>query len=281
MPHAPPLPPSASVGAQLERLVEIMRVLRSPDGCPWDRVQTLASLRPFVLEEAYEVVDAIDEGDVGALRDELGDFLLEAVFLAQICAEEGSFSLADSLHAISEKLVRRHPHVFDRDGAPENENVTTPEDVKRRWEEIKAEERQAEGRATGLLSGVPTALPGLLRAYRMGKRAATVGFDWVDPTAVTDKVREELAELEEAVGTGTHEDVEEELGDLLFTVVNLARHMGVEPEGAIRRANKKFARRFHALELLFAAVDRPLADASADELERAWRQVKASETTER
>ena len=278
MPHAPTLTPSASVGDQLERLVEIMRILRSPDGCPWDREQTVASLRPFVLEEAYEVVDAIDNGNVQALRDELGDFLLEAVFLAQICAEKGSFSLSDSLHVISEKLVRRHPHVFERDSAPENKNVKTPEDVKRRWEEIKAEERHAEGDATGLLAGIPTALPGLLRAYRMGKRAATVGFDWVDGGAVTDKVHEELTELKEAVEGGTPEDVEEELGDLLFTVVNLARHLGVEPESAIRGANQKFAKRFHELERQFAASNRAIADASADELERVWGEVKASET---
>lgn len=275
MPQPPESPSPSTVGAHLERLVEVMRILRSPDGCPWDREQTVASLRPFVLEEAYELVQAIDEGDPAALRDELGDFLLEAVFVAQISTEDGAFSLSDALNAVSEKLIRRHPHVFERDASPENANVKTADDVKRRWEAVKATERGTQGDATGLLSGIPAALPGLLRAYRMGKRAGTVGFDWPDRHAVTAKVHEELSELEHAIGDDSPDQVEEELGDLLFSIANLARHLGTEPESAMRRANEKFAARFHEVERRFAARHVSLADASADELNREWQAVKA------
>lgn len=274
MPDAPPAD-AGSAGARLDRLVAIMRTLRSPEGCPWDREQTLASLRPFVIEEAYEVVDAIDRGDLPALCDEIGDFVFEAVFLAQLCDEDGHFTLADALEAAAAKLIRRHPHVFG--GAAESQALTS-DDVKRNWERIKADERGAAGEAPSLLGGIPPALPALLRAYRIGRRAATVGFDWEQPDAVLDKVREELAEVEAAVQHGNAGAVEEELGDLLFAVANLARHLGVEPEGALGAANRKFSRRFTALEQSFLAAGRPLRDVPADELDQAWKRIKRGET---
>ena len=275
MPDAPP-PDAGTAGARLDRLVAIMRTLRSPEGCPWDREQTLASLRPFVIEEAYEVVDAIDRTDLPGLCDELGDLVLEAVFLAQLCTEDGHFTLADALEAAAAKLVRRHPHVFGDDA---DSRALTSADVKRRWEEIKAAERSAAGEAPSLLGGIPPALPALLRAYRIGRRAATVGFDWDRPAAVLHKVREELAEVEAAVERGDAGAIEEELGDLLFAVANLARHLGVEPEGALGGANRKFSRRFTALERHFLAAGRPLRDVPADEMDRAWTRIKQAETT--
>ena len=182
-------------GVAFDRLVEIMRTLRSPEGCAWDRQQTLESLRPFVLEEAYEVVDAIDRDDTAGLKDEIGDLVLEAVFLAQVTSEQGTFAIQDAVDTVCDKLVRRHPHVFG-DGAVATS--MTPADVKRQWEEIKAGEQASAGREPRALGGVPPSLPSLLRAYRLGRRAATVGFDWTSADAVAAKVDEELAELREA-----------------------------------------------------------------------------------
>ena len=248
-----------------------MRILRSPDGCPWDREQTLGSLRPFLVEETYEVINAIDAGDTDALRDELGDFVFEAVFLAQVCAEDGQFTLADALGSAADKLVRRHPHVFDveadRDAGRE---IRSSADVKRRWEEIKAEEQQTAGQEPSLLGG----LPALLRAYRMGRRAATVGFDWDQPSGALDKVDEELDELRGAIAEGHPEAIEEELGDLLFAVANVSRHLGIEPEGALQAANRKFATRFAKLERRFASQGRALRDATLDEMEFEWQCLK-------
>lgn len=273
---APPPSGGGTAGAKLDRLVAIMRTLRSPEGCSWDREQTLASLRPFVIEEAYEVVDAIDREDLPALCDELGDLVFEAVFVAQLCAEDGRFTLADALEVAAAKLIRRHPHVFGDDAEAD---ALPPAEVKRRWEQIKASERRTAGKPSGLLSGIPQALPALLRAYRIGRRAATAGFDWNGPDAVTGKVREELAEVEAAVQRGRADAVEEELGDLLFAVANLARHLGVEPEGALAGANRKFSRRFTALEQHFLAAGRALRDVPADEMDRAWNRIKQAETT--
>ena len=223
---------SGSAGARFEELVQIMRRLRGPDGCAWDREQTIRTLRPYVLEETYELLDALDREDYDAIRQELGDFLLEAVFLAQICDDDGRFSIDDSIRSISEKLIRRHPHVFDADGSA----ALTPRQVKERWEDIKAKERDREGaKEKSLLSGVPRSLPSLLRAYELSTRAATVGFDWVKPGDVLDKIEEEVRELREAVadhGAKSHE-AEEELGDLFFAMANLARKLGVEPEAAL------------------------------------------------
>ena len=275
MPNAPDATDPSSPGAQLDRLVTIMRILRSPDGCPWDREQTRESLRPFLVEETYEVIDAIDAGDTDALCEELGDFVFEAVFLAQVCAEDGQFTLAEALGSAADKLVRRHPHVFDvetdRDAGRETRSSA---DVKRRWEEIKAEERQTAGREPSLLGGLPRGLPALLRAYRMGRRAATVGFDWEEPSGALHKVDEELAELRAAIAAKQSQAIEEELGDLLFAVANVSRHLGIEPEGALRAANHKFAMRFAMLERRFASQGRALGDATLDEMETEWQHVK-------
>ena len=262
-----------SAGAGFQRLVDLMRRLRAKDGCAWDREQTLESLRPFVIEETYEVVDAIDRGDPDALRDELGDFLLEAVFLAQISAERGDFDIADSLRAIGDKLVRRHPHVFGEQAG----DGRSPDagEVKRQWEQIKAEEQRTAGRSPSVLGSVPESLPALLRAYRLGKRAATVGFDWPDAAGVEAKVAEELAELAAARAGGSAAEVEEEIGDLLFAVANLARHLDVDPESALRAANRKFSIRFAALEARLRERGVALRDATLDEMEAEWARVKA------
>jgi nucleoside triphosphate diphosphatase len=264
---------SESAGALFEELVQIMRRLRAPGGCAWDREQTIKTLRPYVLEETYELLDALDREDYDAIRQELGDFLLEAVFLAQICDDEGRFSIGDSIRAISEKLIRRHPHVFDADTAA----ALTPRQVKEKWEDIKAKEREHEGaKAKTLLSGVPRSLPSLLRAYELSTRAATVGFDWVKPGDVLDKIEEEVRELRQAVenhGVKSHE-AEEELGDLFFAVANLARKLGVEPEAALRVANDKFQRRFVAMEASVTADGKRLKEMTLEELEERWQLVK-------
>ena len=268
--------PPSTAGDRFDRLVQIMRTLRSPDGCAWDREQTLASLRPFVLEEAYEVVDAIDRGDRTALCDETGDLLLEAVFVAQICAEAGDFTIADATDAVVGKLIRRHPHVFGgSDTEPDaGRRDLSPAEVKEQWERIKTRERTGTPERATLLDGIPEALPSLLRASRIGARTANVGFDWNEPGAVIDKVDEELAELRQAVESADPAHIEEELGDLLFTVANLARKLRVDPESALRAANGKFTRRFRAIEQRLAARGRSLHDATPEELEREWQAVK-------
>ena len=280
-PHQMPDP-----GTQFNRLVEIMRVLRAPDGCPWDREQTLGSLRPYVLEETYEVLEAIEKGDVENLREELGDHLYEAVFLAQISEEAGDFSIADAVGAVCDKLVRRHPHVFAR---AEGDDPLTTGQVRERWETMKARERAtlrqrsgqtAEGqavRATTTLSGVPTTLPSLLRAYELSARAAAVGFDWTAPGDVLDKIDEEVRELRHEVesgATGHLSRAEEEMGDLLFAMANLSRKLGIEPEAALRRANAKFTQRFDAVEHAFAARGASLHGATLAEMENEWQRVK-------
>lgn len=257
-----------------QRLLMLMEKLRSPDGCAWDREQTLKSLRPFIIEETYEVVDAIDRQDVDSLRDELGDYLLEAVFVAQICFENGAFHIAESLDAICDKLVRRHPHVF---GQNETRLKLSANQVRTQWEQIKASEQTDKGRAPSLIGGIPSALPGLLRAYRLGRRTATVGFDWADLKDIDAKVQEELVELAEARKSEIHESVEEELGDLLFTIANLARHLDVEPEAALQKANQKFSKRFEQLETAFKQRKKALRDVSAEDLEIEWERIKQSE----
>ena len=262
-----------TAGAAFERLVELMRRLRAEDGCAWDREQTLESLRPFVIEEAHEVVDAIDRGDPAALCDELGDLLLQAVFLARVSAERGDFDVVDALRAIRGKLVRRHPHVFGEragDGRPPD-----AAEVRRLWERIKADEQRTAGRPPGALGSIPESLPALLRAWRLGKRAAAVGFDWPDGSGVEAKVAEELAELAAARRAGSAADVEEELGDLLFAVANLARHLDVDPESALRAANRKFAARFTVLEARLRERGVAPRDATLEEMEAEWARVKA------
>lgn len=265
-------------GARFEKLVEIMRTLRSPQGCPWDREQSVESLRPFVLEETYEVLEAIDRRDRAALCEELGDFLFEAVFLARICEEEGSFSIGDAIQSIADKLVRRHPHVFTPDGEPLGNTTITSQEVKERWEAIKVRERGAAKADRTLLTGVPRTMPALLRAYELSTRAATVGFDWVRATDVLDKIDEEVQELRVAVSrTGPRSaEAEEELGDLLFALANLARKLGLEPESALRRANDKFQERFEGVERRARHDGRELATLTLGEMEAHWQAVKAT-----
>ena len=268
-------PGRPAAGTAFERLVETMRTLRSPGGCAWDREQTLASLRPFVLEEAYEVVDAIDRGDLAGLKEEIGDLVLEAVFLAQVAHEQDAFEIRDALDAVCAKLVRRHPHVFGTgDGAASPLSAAA---VKRQWEAIKADERAAAGRAPGALGEIPEGLPALLRACRIGKRAATVGFDWTALAEVEAKVDEEIGELRAARAHGSLRDVEEELGDVLFAVANLARHLDVDPEAALRAANRKFTARFRTLERRFRDRRIDLRDASPADMDAEWRRIKDRE----
>jgi MazG family protein len=259
-----------TAGAAFQRLVDIMARLRAPGGCPWDREQTYRSLRSYLLEETYEVLDAIDREDHRALEGELGDFVFEAVFLAQIAAEEGRFTIADSLRHIAEKLVRRHPHVFG-----ETAGVDSPGRVLEQWEQIKAREQASRGERTSVLGGVKRALPALLRAYEIGNRVAAVGFDWARADDVIAKVREEVDELAHEVAMGDRAHAEEEMGDLLFALANLARKMGVEPESALRQANEKFTARFEELERRFASRGRSVHDATLDEMEAEWGAIKA------
>jgi len=250
--------------------VDIMAQLRGPRGCPWDREQTLASLRGFVLEETHEVLDAIDRGDHDALRGEIGDLLFEGVFLAQICADEGHFTVADSLNAITGKLIRRHPHVFDPQGRP----LRTPGQVVQQWEQIKAKEQTDAGQRRAILAGVPKTLPALLRAHEIGTRVAAVGFDWPAAAQVVDKIEEEVAELRRAATREGAARIEEEMGDLLFAIANLARKLGIEPESALRKANEKFTKRFTEVEERFHAEGRSVHDATLDEMEMQWSAVK-------
>jgi len=268
-----------TAGQRFDELVRVMGTLRSPEGCPWDREQTLSSLRPYVLEETYELLDALDRGDLGALREELGDFLYEAVFLAQIAEESGHFSIGDAIQSIVDKLIRRHPHVFTAAGVPlaDRREAMTSGEVVEKWEDLKARERKdsAQPEKT-ILSGVPKTLPSLLRAYELSTRAAAVGFDWEKATDVLGKIEEEVAELREAATKSTIDaaHVEEEMGDLFFALANLARKMGIEPEAALRRANDKFESRFTALELRVRADRGQLRDLTLDQLEAEWRVVK-------
>jgi len=264
---------SELAGARFQQLVEIMRTLRSEHGCAWDRQQTVKTLRPFVLQETYELLDALDQGDHDAVRHELGDFLFEAVFLAQIYAEEGRFTIADAIQSIAEKLIRRHPHIFD----PEGRASLTPRQVKEQWEDIKAKERQdaGEGDKT-VLSGVPRSMPSLLRAHELSTRAAQVGFDWATTGDVIDKVEEEIRELREAVSTAGPQSghAEEEFGDLLFALVNVARKLGIEPEAALRVANDKFQRRFDNVERQVRSSGQRFRDHTLEQLEEYWQQSK-------
>ncbi|MGB7219377.1 MAG: nucleoside triphosphate pyrophosphohydrolase [Vicinamibacterales bacterium] len=270
---------------EFSRLLDIVSTLNGPDGCPWDRDQTIDSLKPFVLEETYEVLEAIDRHDHAALCEELGDFVFEAVFVAQIEGAAGHFSIADSIKSIADKLVRRHPHVFARDtGEPK---LDTPGQVRTRWEEIKAQERGGPGnpgntvKPKTLLSGIAPTTPALLRAYHIGVRAKSVGFDWTRTDEVVDKIEEEVRELREVVEAGGLVDqarAEEEMGDLLFSIAHLARQLGIEPETALRKANDKFTRRFTAMEQTIASSGRAMRDLPLDELEREWQRVKSQST---
>ncbi|MBM1172071.1 nucleoside triphosphate pyrophosphohydrolase [Microvirga arabica] len=268
----------------ITRLLEIMAALRTPGtGCPWDLEQDFASITPYTLEEAYEVVDAIERGDLADLRDELGDLLLQVVFHARMAEEQGAFAFGDVVEAITKKLIRRHPHVF---GSTKD---LSPEEVKSLWDSIKAGEKAArkaeratmglspEAHEAGFLGGIPTALPALTRAQKLTAKAAKVGFDWPDAAQVIDKIHEELDEVKEASSSGDRDKIEDEIGDLLFSVTNLARHFGIDPERALRRTNAKFERRFRAVEQALGEQDRSLDEASLEEMERHWVAAKMAE----
>jgi len=258
-----------SPGEGFQRLVEIMARLRSPAGCPWDREQTLETIKPYLLEETYEVLEAVDARDWPALAEELGDLLLEVVFLAQIASEENRFTVADSLDLIHEKLVRRHPHVFG------TAQADTPAEVKRRWDQIKAAERESKGRGgEALLDTVPRNLPALVEAAQVASRAAEVGFDWQNVDQVLDKLAEELSELAEARQGADQEALESEIGDLFFVLVNVARFLKVDPEQALRKTNRRFRERFGYLERQLAARGKPLREATLEEMEALWQEAK-------
>lgn len=260
-------------GAGLERLLEIMRRLRAPDGCPWDREQDFRSIAPYTIEEACEVADAIEHGSMDDLADELGDLLLQVVYHAQMAEEDGSFEFQDVVAAISKKMLRRHPHVFGFEkGGPRAD----PKDVD--WEGLKAQERAEKGELRdSVLDGIPTTLSGLTRATALTKRAAKVGFDWTNPKDVLAKLQEESQELVEAIGSADQDHIEEEYGDLLFVMTNLARHLKVDPEAALRRTNEKFNRRFRGVEAALKAQGRAPEEATLTEMDALWDQVKAAE----
>jgi MazG family protein len=262
MPQGP-----STTGERFERLVGILARLRAPGGCPWDREQNFDTIKPYLLEETYEVFDAIDQRDWPGLAEELGDLMLQAVFFAQMASEEGKFAIDDSLDAISEKLIRRHPHVFS-DG-----DAKTSEEVLRRWDEIKADEKKEKGKPQlGRLDSVLRKLPALVEAQQISSKAASVGFDWENPSQVLEKLDEELHELEQARETGTPAELEGEIGDLLFVLVNLARKLHVDPEQALRRTNAKFRKRF-----AFVESRATLPGATIDEMEALWQEAKTQE----
>ena len=261
------------MSSSFDRLVAIMDRLRDPGGCPWDREQSVHTLAPYFLEEAYEVVDAIASGDPDKLCEELGDLLLQIVFVSRIARENGSFDIDAVSDGISEKMIRRHPHVFG------DRQVEGSAEVMRNWEDIKREERSSEPEAS-VLDGVPKSLPALLKAYRMTEKAAAVGFDWRKPIDVMDKMREEMAELEAELAAGDEvvdARVRAELGDVLFVMANLARHLGVEPETALQGTNATFSRRFQAMEERARRTGRDFRQMDLAEQDALWDEVKADE----
>lgn len=257
----------------IERLIQIMAKLRDPDGgCPWDLEQNFSTIAPYTIEEAYEVADAIERDDMADLRDELGDLLLQVVFHSQMANEAGLFSINDVADAINEKMVRRHPHVFGSDTT-----IKSADAQKSAWEDVKAAERSAKSETNAVesvLDGVAIALPALLRAEKLQKRAARSGFDWTNPEDIFDKLDEEVGEVREAITSGDKDAIEDEIGDLLFVGANLARRLKIDPEMALKRANQKFERRFRAMETL--ATDRGLvfSELNLDEQENLWQEIK-------
>ncbi len=269
-----PLEPSAS---GIDRLLAVMARLRDPDGgCPWDLEQSFRTIAPHTIEEAYEVADAIERDDMAELKDELGDLLFQVVFYSQMAREQGDFDFEAVAAAIADKMIRRHPHVFS------DVTVETADEMSERWEFQKAEERAekaaVDGRAASVLDGVVPGLPALTRALKLQKRAARVGFDWTRPKEILDKIEEEIGELRAEIdGAGTPDRIEDEIGDLAFALVNLARRLDVDPDSALRRTNGKFERRFRRIEQWLAEDGRTPDDADLDELEALWQRAKGEE----
>jgi len=260
----------SAAGSEIEALLALMQTLRDPErGCPWDRVQSFASIARYTIEEAYELSDAIEREDLGRLRDELGDLLFQVIFHARIAEERGLFDFAAVARGLHEKLVRRHPHVFAEP------RELGPDALQSSWEAHKAHERQVSGRH-GTLADVPRALPALTRASKLGQRAGRVGFDWQSAAPVSDKVREELQELDAAIAGGEPGRIAEELGDVLFALANWARHLQIEPESALRQSTHKFERRFEQMEALAAARGLVLERLSAAQWDELWNEVKAT-----
>jgi nucleoside triphosphate diphosphatase len=257
--------------SSMKRLLDVMVQLRNPDGgCPWDLEQNFRTIAPYTIEEAYEVADAIERSDMTALKDELGDLLFQAVFHAQMASEAGLFDFYDVACSVTEKMIRRHPHVFS------DSNIRTADEQTDVWEEQKAKERASKGDAS-ILADVPVGLPGLTRAVKLQKRAARVGFDWANVKDVLNKVVEEADELSEAIKSKDQNDIEDEFGDLLFVIANLSRHLKVDPEASLRRANEKFARRFQHIEVSLKNGGRDINEASLDEMENLWLEAKILE----
>lgn len=266
-------PQDGRTAALFQALVELIARLRAPGGCPWDREQTHRSLKPMTIEEAYEVLEAIDEGDDRHLASELGDLLLQIVFHAQIAAEESRFTISDVLQAVSDKMVRRHPHVFG------GVSASTSGEVLRNWEALKRAEQAEKGEdlAASMLDGVSPRLPAVMEAYQMTTKASRVGFDWPDAAAVLDKVEEELGEAREAIRAGDTGAASAEVGDLLFAAVNLARLVGADPESALKAANRRFRRRFRHVEDRLRERGRSPAESNLEEMESLWTEAKERE----
>ncbi len=260
-------------GEKFAELVRLMGRLRGPNGCPWDQKQTFDTIKSYLLEEAYEVMDAIDQRDWEGLEEELGDLLLQPVFFAEMAAQEQRFTIADSLDRINEKLVRRHPHIFG------HAQADSPEEVKARWDEIKKQEKSEQGHtpAESILDGVPRSIPALVESEKLGQKAAGQGFDWPDVSGALDKLHEEANELAEAQAANRPDYVEHELGDLLFTIVNIARHLKVDPEQALRKANARFRFRFKLVEEATANSGSTMPETPLETLETYWQQAKTHE----
>jgi MazG family protein len=259
----------STAGEKFQQLVGIMARLRGPNGCPWDREQTFDTIKPYTLEETYEVIDAIDRRDWDEVAEELGDLLLQVVFYAQMAEEQRLFDVSTALDAVNQKLIRRHPHVFG-DGTAE-----TASDVNRIWGEIKAAEKKKKGKDQGgLLDSVPRAMPALIEAQQIASRAARVGFDWENPDQVVEKLHEELGELDEARRNASQEELENEIGDLFFVLVNLARFVKVDPEQALRRTNAKFRKRFGYIEKKLAERGKKIEESNIAEMEELWQEAK-------
>jgi tetrapyrrole methylase family protein/MazG family protein len=257
----------AVVTENFVKLVDLMARLRGPDGCPWDRKQTTESLKPFLIEECYEVIDALDEGDPRKVKEELGDLLFQIVFHARIAEESGQFTIRDVIDANMKKMIRRHPHVFG------DAQLSTDKEVLANWEEIKKREKGYEQRKS-ILEGVPRSMPSLIRAHRLQERAARVGFDWSRIDEALPKLDEEMAEFKESLKKEDAAGIEEELGDIFFMLVNISRFLGINPEDALRKTISKFIRRFRYIEENAADAGKPLSDMTLDEMEKLWQEAK-------